>query len=100
MQLLGCDVMSNRADYRLLSKKVLDALVEYKDVNLFLRGLIPTMGFQSDVVYFDVKEREAGVSKYTFQKMLKLAVDGITSMRTRPIRMITLMGFGVFFSAL
>ena len=97
MQLLGCDVMSNHADYRLLSKKALDALAEYKEVNLFLRGLIPTMGFQSDVVYFDVKEREAGTSKYTFQKMLKLAVDGITSMSTRPIRMITLMGFGVIF---
>lgn len=97
MQLLGCDVMSNHADYRLLSKKALDALAEYKEVNLFLRGLIPTMGFQSDVVYFDVKEREAGTSKYTFQKMLKLAVDGITSMSTRPIRMITLLGFGVIF---
>ena len=59
MHLLGCNVMSNHADYRLLSKKALDALAEYKEVNLFLRGLIPTMGFQSDVVYFDVKEREA-----------------------------------------
>lgn len=97
MQLLGCDIMSNHADYRLLSKKALDALAEFKEVNLFLRGLIPTMGFQSDIVYFDVKEREAGTSKYTFQKMMKLAIDGITSMSTRPIRLITLMGFGVVF---
>lgn len=93
MHLLGCNVMSNHADYRLLSKRALDALAEYKEVNLFLRGLIPTMGFQSDVVYFDVKEREAGTSKYTLQKMMKLATDGITSMSTRPIQIITIMGF-------
>ena len=93
MHLLGCNVMSNHADYRLLSKKALDALAEYKEVNLFLRGLIPTMGFQSDIVYFDVKEREAGTSKYTFRKMLTLATDGITSMSTRPIQLITIMGF-------
>lgn len=93
MHMLGCNVMSNHADYRLLSKRALDALAEYKEVNLFLRGLIPTMGFQSDVVYFDVKKREAGKSKYTFKKMLTLAIDGITSMSTRPIQIITIMGF-------
>ena len=60
---------------------------------MFLRGLIPTMGFPSDVVYFDVKKREAGHSKYTLKKMLSLAIDGITSMSTRPLRMITLLGF-------
>ena len=70
-------------------------------MNLFLRGLIPTMGFQSDVVYFDVKEREAGKSKYTLKKMFALAVDGITSMSTRPIQIITLIGFFVsLFSAI
>ena len=95
MHLLGCNVMSNHADYRLLSKKALDALAEYKEVNLFLRGLIPTMGFQSDVVYFDVKEREAGTSKYTLRKMLNLATDGITSMSTRPIQLISMLGFAV-----
>ena len=93
MHWLGCQVMSNHADYRLLSRRALDALAEYQEVNLFLRGLIPTMGFASDVVYFDVKEREAGVSKYTFSKMMKLAIDGITSMSIRPIRLITVMGF-------
>lgn len=90
---LGCNVMQNHADYRLLSKKALEALAEHKEVNLFLRGLIPTMGFQSDVVYFDVKKREAGSSKYTLKKMVTLAVDGITSMSTRPIRLITVVGF-------
>lgn len=95
MGLLGCNVMPNHADYRLLSKAALQALTEYKEVNLFLRGLIPAMGFPSDVVYFDVKKREAGHSKYTFKKMMTLAVDGITSMSTRPLRMITLLGFAV-----
>lgn len=95
MGALGCNVMKNHADYRLLSKTALEALSEYKEVNLFLRGLIPTMGFPSDVVYFDVKEREAGHSKYTLRKMLALAIDGITSMSTRPLRMITLLGFFV-----
>ena len=70
---LGCNIITNHADYRLMSKKALSALSEYKEVNLFMRGLIPTMGFPSDVVYFDVKEREAGTSKYTFKKMLTLA---------------------------
>ncbi len=93
MGLLGCNVMQNHADYRLLSKAALQALTEYKEVNLFLRGLIPTMGFPSDVVYFDVKKREAGHSKYTLKKMVSLAIDGITSMSTRPLRMITLLGF-------
>lgn len=92
MSFLGCNVMQNHADYRLLSKTALDALAEYKEVNLFLRGLIPTIGFQSDVVYFDVKKREAGSSKYTLKKMVALAIDGITSMSTRPIRMITVLG--------
>lgn len=93
MHILGCNVMSNHADYRLLSKRALNALAEYKEVNLFLRGLIPTMGFQSDVVYFDVKKREAGQSKYTLRKMMTLATNGITSMSTRPIQIITILGF-------
>lgn len=93
MNWLGCNVIPNHADYRLLSSVALHALAEYKEVNLFLRGLIPTIGFQSNVVYFDVKKREAGHSKYTFKKMAGLAVDGITSMSIRPIRMITALGF-------
>ena len=93
MHLLGSKVIANHADYRLMSKKALDALAEYKETNLFLRGLIPTMGFPSDVVYFDVKAREAGHSKYTLSKMMTLALDGITSMSVRPLRMITVLGF-------
>lgn len=96
MHVLGCKTITNHADYRLMSKKALDALAEYKEVNLFLRGLIPTLGFQSDIVYFDVKEREAGQSKYTFRKMTALAVNGITSMSTRPLQMITVLGFITF----
>lgn len=93
MHLLGSKVIANHADYRLMSKKALDALSEYKETNLFLRGLIPTMGFASDVVYFDVKKREAGHSKYTLGKMMTLALDGITSMSVRPLRLIAAMGF-------
>lgn len=93
MHLLGSNVITNHADYRLMSKKALDALAEYQETNLFLRGLIPTMGFASDVVYFDVKEREAGQSKYTLSKMLTLAMDGITSMSVRPLRLIAGLGF-------
>lgn len=96
LHLLGSKVIANHADYRLMSKKALDALAEYKETNLFLRGLIPTMGFPSDVVYFDVKAREAGHSKYTLSKMMTLALDGITSMSIRPLRMIAFLGF-IFF---
>lgn len=93
MHLLGSNVITNHADYRLMSKKALDALAQYQETNLFLRGLIPTMGFPSDVVYFDVKEREAGHSKYTLSKMFTLAMDGITSMSVRPLRLIAALGF-------
>lgn len=96
MHLLGSNVITNHADYRLMSKRALDALAEYKETNLFLRGLIPTMGFPSDIVYFDVKAREAGHSKYTLNKMITLAMDGITSMSVRPLRMISGLGFLVF----
>lgn len=93
---LGANVMTNHADYRLMSKKALDMLSQYEESNLFLRGLIPSMGFNSDVVYFDVKEREFGKSKYTVKKMFTLAFDGITSMSTRPLHLISVLGFVVF----
>ena len=92
MRAMGSKVIPNHADYRLISSKALNALAQYSEVNLFLRGLIPTMGFSSDIVYFDVKEREAGVSKYTLRKMLTLATDGITSFSTRPLHMIGAAG--------
>lgn len=93
MHLLGSNTITNHADYRLMSNRALKALAEYGENSLFLRGLIPTMGFPSDIVYFDVKEREAGSSKYTLKKMMTLAIDGITSMSVRPLRIITGMGF-------
>lgn len=100
MHLLGSKVITNHADYRLMSRRALDALAEYKESNLFLRGLIPTMGFPSDIVYFDVKAREAGHSKYTLNKMFTLAMDGITSMSVRPLRLISGLGFLVFLFSL
>ncbi|MFI3212519.1 MAG: glycosyltransferase family 2 protein [Eubacteriales bacterium] len=93
LHMLGCKVLTNHADYRLMSKKALDALGEFKEANLFLRGLIPMLGFQSDIVYFEVKKREAGTSKYTLSKMLTLALDGITSLSIKPIRLIMVLGF-------
>ncbi|SCY07540.1 Glycosyltransferase involved in cell wall bisynthesis [Lachnospiraceae bacterium XBB2008] len=93
MHALGSGALANSADYRLMSAKALDALSEYDESSLFLRGLIPSMGLASDVVYFDVKEREAGRSKYTFGKMMTLALDGITSSSIRPLRMIGVIGF-------
>ena len=93
MHWFGADVIPNHADYRLLSKRVLMALDEFTEVNLFLRGLIRTCGFRSCKVEFDVSPRFAGESKYSPAKMIKLAVDGITSFTTRPLRMIMLLGF-------
>lgn len=89
---LGCDIITNHADYRLMSAKAIKALAQYTEANLFIRGLVPMLGFQSDVVYFDVKKREAGESKYTLKKMIKLATDGITSLSVKPLRIIISMG--------
>ena len=89
---LGCDIITNHADYRLMSAKAIKALAQYSEVNLFIRGLVPMLGFQSDVVYFDVKKREAGESKYTLKKMMKLATDGITSLSVKPLRIIISLG--------
>lgn len=90
---LGCDIITNHADYRLMSSKAIKALAQYTEANLFIRGLVPMLGFQSDVVYFDVKKREAGQSKYTLKKMIKLATDGITSLSVKPLRIIISLGF-------
>lgn len=89
---LGCDIITNHADYRLMSSKAIKALEQYNEVNLFLRGLVPMLGFQSDVVYFEVKKREAGSSKYTLKKMVQLATDGITSLSVKPLRIIIALG--------
>ena len=92
MRFLGCDIVEQSADYRLLSKKALLALSQYKEYALFIRGIVPDMGFKSSKVYFDVKERTQGSSKYTLKKMLTLALDGATSFSVRPIRIMVAVG--------
>jgi glycosyltransferase involved in cell wall biosynthesis len=92
MRMAGADLIPNSADYRLLSKKAAEALMLYKERNLFIRGIVPDMGFKSSIVHFDVHERELGKSKYTLHKMLRLAADGITSFSIVPIRLILYFG--------
>lgn len=97
MHIFGCNVIKNHADYRLMSSKAVNTLMEYKEVNLFLRGIVPLCGYKTDIVYFKVSERKAGKSKYTLKKMLNFAMDGITSLSMKPIRWITALGIVVFF---
>ena len=92
MAFLGADTIYNHADYRLLSKRVLNELSNYKEVNLYLRGLIPLIGFNYSVVEYERYERMEGESHYPLSKMLTLAFDGITSLSIKPIRLVTLMG--------
>lgn len=92
MSLLGVDTVYNHADYRLMSRRALDALSDYREVNLFLRGIVPMIGYSTDYVYYDRIERYAGESKYPFRKMLSFAMDGITSFSVRPLRMIAAAG--------
>ena len=96
MKGLGVDITYNHADYRLMSNRALNALAQFGEVNLFLRGLAPLVGFQSDVVTYDRSERFAGESKYPFKKMLAFAIDGITSFSVKPLRLITTVGLGIF----
>lgn len=100
MRFMGVDVVYNHADYRLTSKRVLEAFEDYKEVNLFLRGMFPLVGFKSDVVYYERKERFAGESKYPLKKMLNFAWDGITSFSVRPIRLILNLGIIMFIVSL
>ena len=93
MQRMGVDVIKNHADYRLLSNRALKALVSYPERNVFIRGLVRTLGFRETEVYFDVKERIAGESKYTTRKMWNFAIDGITSFSVQPLRLIACLGF-------
>lgn len=90
---MGAEVVFNHADYRLLSARVLRELQNYREVNIFLRGMIPLMGFKSTSVYYDRSERIAGESHYPLRKMLALAFEGITSLSVKPLRLITLFGF-------
>jgi len=91
--LFGAEVVYNHADYRLMSRRALEGLAEFREVNLFLRGLIPLVGFKSSSVYYDRKERVAGESHYPLSKMLALAFNGITSLSVRPLKLITGLGF-------
>lgn len=92
MNLMGADIVFNHADYRLMSRRALHGLAQFKEVNLFLRGLIPMIGYRTDYVMFERNERFAGESKYPLKKMLALAMDGITSLSVKPIRIITATG--------
>lgn len=97
MKWMGVDIVFNHADYRLMSKRVLQQMENYKEVNLFLRGIVPLVGYPSDNVYYERQERFAGESKYPLKKMLSFAFDGITSFSVKPIRFILSLGLIIFF---
>ena len=100
MKFMGVDIICDHADYRLTSKKVLDEFENYKEVNLFLRGIFPLIGFKHDFVYYERNERIAGKSKYSFRKMMNFALDGITSFTVRPLRFICILGIIILFISL
>ena len=96
MNLMGVDLVFNHADCRLMSKRALDELENFTEVNLFLRGIVPLIGFKSDIAYYERNERFAGESKYPLKKMLSFAFDGITSFSIKPIRFITFFILSIF----
>lgn len=96
MKFMGADIIVNHADFRLASKKVLEELSNFQEVNLFLRGIFPLIGYHQDIVYYERKERKAGVSKYPLRKMINFAWNGITSFSIQPIRMILVLGILIF----
>lgn len=100
MQALGVKIVYNHADYRLMSSEALNALANFKEVNLFLRGIVPLIGYQTDVVYYERNERCAGTSKYPLKKMLSFALEGITSFSITPIRIVFYLGLIMFISSL
>jgi polyisoprenyl-phosphate glycosyltransferase len=100
MQKMGVNLVYNHADFRLMSKRAVTELEGFTEVNLFLRGIVPLLGFQTDVVYYDRKERQAGISKYPLKKMLAFAFDGITSFSVSPIRFVLFIGLASFFMSL
>ena len=93
---MGVDIVYNHADYRLLSRRAIETLLEYQEVNLFLRGIVPMIGFSSSKVYYERDKRFAGESKYPLKKMLAFAFDGITSLSVKPIRFISTIGLFIF----
>ena len=100
MKMMKVNIVYNHADYRLCSSRVLDALSEFGEINLFLRGIIPTIGYSNEVVYYDRLERFAGESKYPFSKMAAFAWNGVTSFSNYPLKMVTIIGFVIFFFCL
>ena len=92
MEIMGTKTIYNHADFRLMTRRAVEYLLQFKERNLFIRGLVPLVGYKSDKVYYDRKERFAGESKYPFSKMLNFAVDGITSFSVKPIRLILILG--------
>ena len=96
MNFMGAETVFNHADYRLLSRRALEGLAEFQEVNLFLRGIVPMVGYPSAIVEYERGERFAGESKYPLKKMLSFAMEGITSLSVKPIRYITLLGFLIF----
>ncbi len=97
LKFLGADIIFNHADFRLMSKKVLDEYQKFPEVNLFLRGTVKMLGFQSCILKYERKKRLAGASKYNLKKMIALALDGITSTSIKPVRLITAFGFFISF---
>lgn len=97
MNVMGANVVFNHADYRLMSRRALEGLAKFREVNLFLRGIVPMIGYRTDTVEYRRGERFAGESKYPLKKMLAFALEGITSLSTRPIRYITELGIVIFF---
>jgi len=95
LRLMGADVVNGHADFRLLGRRVIEGLKEYPEVNLFLRGIVPHLGFATATVHYDRAERFAGVTKYPLRRMLGLAIDGITSFSVMPLRLISALGFMV-----
>ena len=100
MDRLGAETVFNHADYRLMSRRALDGLAQFQEVNLFLRGIVPMIGYPTDTVEYERGERFAGQSKYPLKKMLSFALEGVTSLSVRPLRMITGLGFLVFLISL
>ena len=96
MKIMGAEIVYNHADFRLMSKRAVDELMNFKEVNLFLRGIVPLIGFKTDIVEYERHERIAGESKYPLKKMLSFAIDGVTSFSIKPINMIITAGFVCF----
>jgi glycosyltransferase involved in cell wall biosynthesis len=100
MRSLGAESINGHADFRLMSRRAIDSLSQYREVNLYLRGIVPLIGFRSEIVYYDRDRRFAGESKYPLRKMIALALEAITSFSVIPLRLITFIGFAVFLGTL